>query len=212
MDMLKVSGLLHVLVALLILQLCSHKDPSCSAATTTFLNNKTYVNYIKTSCNVTTYPKLCYRSLSDFANEIKTSPKVLAHTALNVSLAATRKTSKVLNRLSKTQGLNLTELAALHDCIELIYDSSYELRRCMIEIHRLRSENFAFGISNILTWASAALTNSVTCMDGFGGNYGKVDQNGDDQVKNTVLRHEEKVCRLTSNSLALVNSYASSQG
>lgn len=207
MDKLKVSGFLHVLeVLLLILQL--------SSATPTLISpNKTYVNYIKTSCNVTTYPKLCYKSLSVFASIIKRSPKVLAHTALNVTLAATKTTSLVLNKLSKTQGLNPAESAALSDCMELVDDSSYELRRSMKEMRRLRNDNeFAFGISDILTWTSAALTNCVTCMDGFEGINNIDGMSINEDVKNTVVRHEKKVCRLTSNSLALVNNYASSQG
>lgn len=205
--MIKLSAFLHVLAALLILQLCNHTN-LCYSATPTLVPNKTYVNYIKTSCNFTTYPKLCYKSLSIFAAKIKTNPKVLAQTALNVSLAATETTSVVLNRLSKTQGLNPAESAALRDCIELIDDSSYELQGSMSEMRRLASENFGFGISNILTWASAALTNCVTCMDGFEGN----DNIMDGEVKDSVLRHARKVCRLTSNSLALVNSYASGPG
>ena len=69
---------------------------------------------------------------------------------------------------------------------------------------QLGSYDFELQISNIQTWVSAALTDDDTCVDGFDGR----DMEG--HVKATVRRHVLKVAHLTSNALALVNSYASS--
>ncbi|MGV7354919.1 pectinesterase inhibitor domain-containing protein, partial [Mycobacterium kansasii] len=63
--------------------------------TTPFLNptqairqerNPTNTDFIKTSCKVATFPDLCYHSLSTYASDIQTSPKLLADTALSVTI------------------------------------------------------------------------------------------------------------------------------
>ena len=198
----KVSNFVHVLVALSIIQFCNQINLS-SSATTTF-PSQTYVNYIKTSCNVTLYPRLCYRSLSVFAEKIKTNPKLLASTALNVTHRATKTTSVIVNMLSKTRGLRPIEAAAVQDCVEEIGDSLDELKNSIWEMGQLGSYDFELQISNIQTWVSAALTDDDTCVDGFDGR----DMEG--HVKATVRRHVLKVAHLSSNALALVNSYASS--
>ncbi|KAL5551097.1 hypothetical protein UlMin_001273 [Ulmus minor] len=197
--MMKVSSFLHTLIALLVLLFCSHIN--CSS--TGEFSNKTYTNYIKTQCNITIYPRLCYHSLSIYAENIKTNPKVLAHTALNLSLSATRRTCRVVKELSKIRGLKPREAGAVLDCVELIEDSVGELEKSMQELDNLGSSSFAFQINNIQTWVSAALTDDDTCTDGFA-------QLIDSEVKAIVRRRALKIGHLTSNSLALVNSYAAS--
>ncbi|PQQ19900.1 21 kDa protein [Prunus yedoensis var. nudiflora] len=101
-----------LLLALHILQLFNHINPSTATG-------KTNTQYIKRSCSVTTYPRLCYHSLSIYAGKIKTNPKVLAHTALNVSLAATQEP---------------IETAAALDCMEEIGDAIDELQQSLDEL------------------------------------------------------------------------------
>lgn len=198
----KVSGFVNILLALFTLQFCNQINPN--SATETF-PSQTYVTYIKTSCNVTIYPRLCYRSLAVFAEKIKTNPKLLAYTALNVTFAATKKTSVIVTTLSKRHGLKPIEAAAVQDCVEEIGESLDELQNSICEMGQLGNSDFWLQISDIQTWVSAALTYDDTCLDGFA----ERDMNGD--VKSTVLRHVLKVAHLTSNALALVNSYASAQ-
>ncbi|XP_062119527.1 21 kDa protein-like [Humulus lupulus] len=197
----KISGLAHVAVAVFVLQyLCNQTTPISAIST---FPNQTYFNYIKTSCNVTIYPRLCYESLSVFAENIKTNPKLLASTALNVTLEATKTTSAIINRLSRVQGLSPIEAAAVQDCVEVIGDSLDELQKSVCEMGQLGSYDFAVQISDIQTWVSAALTDDDTCVDGFSG------RGMDGHAKATVRNHVLKVAHLTSNALALVNSYAS---
>lgn len=63
-------------------------------------------------------------------------------------------------------------------------------------------ESLQFQMSNVQTWMSAALTNEETCTDGF-------EDVGDGDVKTDVRERVVKVKQVTSNALALVNSYAS---
>lgn len=195
-----------VLVALvLILQFSNYHINASSSASTRPLNpHKTDTKYIKTSCRVTTYPKLCYTSLSIFAGKIKSDPQLLAGAALNLSLAATRATSTVMNRLSKFHSLKPMVAAAVLDCVEEIDDSVDELQQSVTEMgHAGGDSDFGLLMNDIETWVSAALTDADTCMDGFDGH----GMNG--RVKNVVRRYIVKVAHLTSNALALINSYAS---
>jgi len=63
-------------------------------------------------------------------------------------------------------------------------------------------ESLLFQMSNVQTWMSAALTNEETCTDGF-------EDVADGDVKTDVSARVVKVKEVTSNALALVNSYAS---
>ncbi|XP_068318826.1 21 kDa protein-like [Pyrus communis] len=185
---------LVVLLALLNLQLYSANElPSISNT-----------QYIKRSCSVTTYPKLCYNSLSIYAGKIKTNPKVLAQTALNVTIAATQETYVTMKRLSKTHGLNPIEAAAALDCVEEIGDAVDEVQKSIDEFgHVARGSNFWVQMSDIQTWVSAALTDEDTCMDGFD------EHHMSGRVESLVRRYIVNVAHLTSNALALINSYAS---
>ncbi|KAJ0094197.1 hypothetical protein Patl1_15487 [Pistacia atlantica] len=62
-------------------------------------------------------------------------------------------------------------------------------------------ETLRFLMSNVQTWMSAALTDQETCTDGF-------DDVADGPVKADVVNRAAYVKKLTSNALALVNSYA----
>ncbi|KAA8522273.1 hypothetical protein F0562_012946 [Nyssa sinensis] len=155
--------------------------------------------------------KLCFlleiwvSSLSIYANKIQTSPRLLASTALNVTLSATRSSSVIMKKLSKSQGLSPREAAAMLDCVEEIGNSVDELKRSIEEMNYSGGPNFELQMSDIQTWVSAALTDDDTCMDGFAGNA----MNG--KIKSTVRSYIVKVAHLTSNALALINNYAGKQ-
>ncbi|KAM7499545.1 hypothetical protein LguiA_023959 [Lonicera macranthoides] len=171
-------------------------------------DQKTNLEFLKTSCNSTTFPRLCFTSLSIHASTIQTSPKLLAHIALSVTLNATKLTSTAMKKLSKRIGLIPREIAAMSDCVEELSDSVDELRRSIGEMKNLkeRSWQFELMISNIQTWVSAALTDESTCTDGF-----EIEaMNG--KMKNEVRVRIVNVAQLTSIALALVNNYASHHG
>ena len=91
----------------------------------------------------------------------------------------------------------------MQDCVEEVGDSVDQLRRSLGEMSQIKGSNFARMMSDIKTWVSAALTNDDTCSEGFEGN----NMNGN---MTTVVRgHILNIAHLTSNALALINSYAS---
>ncbi|KAI3517578.1 hypothetical protein L1887_16793 [Cichorium endivia] len=164
---------------------------------------KTNIEFIRTSCCFTTYPTLCFNSLSTQAGAIQTSPKLLAQTALSVTLDTTRTTSSAMVKLSKVNGMTPREVVAMKDCIELLSDSVYDLKRSLEEMSRPGSKDLRLVMSDVQTWVSAAMTNEDTCSEGF------VDG---PKMKSVVRGKIVNVAHLTSNALALVNSYASLRG
>jgi len=162
--------------------------------------------FIRNSCSSTTYPRLCYTSLVKHADFIQTNRMLLTGTALNVTLASAKSTSALMSTLSKGQGLNPREAAAMKDCVEVLSDSVDELRRSIDEMSHIRTSNFELTISDVQTWVSAALTDQNTCTDGF------QEINATDNVKTLVRGSIVQVAQLTSNALALINKLATSQG
>ncbi|RXI01140.1 hypothetical protein DVH24_001374 [Malus domestica] len=167
---------------------------------TLFPPTEANTDYIKTSCKVAMYPRLCYNSLSISAGKIQTNPKQLVHTSLNVTLAFTQATSVTM------KSLNHNASAALVDCAEELGDTVEMLQQSIEELGRVDGASSSrFQLSNIQTWVSAAFTNEDTCEDGFAN----LPLNG--KVETTAHRHVTKAAHLTSNALALVNAYASAK-
>ncbi|KAK6947626.1 Pectinesterase inhibitor domain [Dillenia turbinata] len=186
------------LITTLLILLTTYRS-TCSARVVT------NTEFIKSSCGVTTYPQLCYNSLSTYASKIQTSPKLLANTALFITLSNTKATSTEITKLSKQHGIGPREASAMADCVETLGDSVDMLQQSMAEMGQASGSDFGLHMNNIQTWVSAALTDEDTCMDGFAGN----SMNGN--VENMVRSKIVNITHLTSNALALINNYASGQ-
>ncbi|EOA13946.1 hypothetical protein CARUB_v10027064mg [Capsella rubella] len=165
----------------------------------------TNTEFVKSSCTFTTYPRLCFTSLATQASLIQTSPKLMAHAALNITLASAKATSAMMVRLSNTR-LKPREVAAMRDCVEELGDTLDELRKSIGEMCRLSNSNYEVYMSDIQTWVSAALTDENTCTEGFEGD----DMNG--KAKVLVRGRILVIAHLTSNALALINHFASIHG
>ncbi|CAH8387733.1 unnamed protein product [Eruca vesicaria subsp. sativa] len=177
------------------------------AITITTLNSvhstTTNTEFVKSSCTVTTYPRLCVTSLSTHASLIQTSPKVMAHAALNITLASAKATAVMMVRLSRSNRLKPREVSSMRDCVEELGDTLEELRKSIGEMGRLSGSNYEVYMSDIQTWVSAALTDENTCTEGFEGD----EMNG--EVKVFVRERILFIAHLTSNALALINHFAS---
>jgi len=172
---------------------------SSSAATVT---PQSSIEFIRTSCSTTTYPRLCYTSLSIHSRTIHTSPKLIANAALNVTLSSAKSTSTMMSKLSQSHGLKPKEVSAMKDCVEELSDAVYELRESIDEMDHVKRSDFEVMISDVRTWVSAAMTDESTCSDGFAGNA----MNGN--LKRAVRGRIMNIAQLTSNALALVTNYS----
>lgn len=160
--------------------------------------------FIRTSCSATTYPRICFSSLSKYASFIQTNPVLLTDTALNLTLESAKSTSSMISMLSKSHGMNPREVSSMKDCVEELHDSVDEIRKSIREMSQLRNSNFDLTMNDVQTWVSAALTDEDTCTDGFQG----PAVNGN--VKATVRGKILNVAQMTSNALALINQLATS--
>lgn len=194
------------LVALATLLALALQVKTCNAATDHHTHHpNASTEFIRTSCGLTPYPRLCFATLSSHSSTIQTSPKRLAYKALSVSLIGARRTHALMSNLSLGHGMKRREVGAMKDCVKTVSDSVDQLRRSLKEMEHLGGPDLEFQMSNIRTWVSAALTDDDTCMDGF------ADDAAKGEIKDIVRRHVLKIARLTSNALALVTNLASVQ-
>lgn len=192
-----------LLLFILSLSYTSYVPSSLASRLTPQSPTTTTMKFIQTSCTKTTYPPLCITSLSSYANAIQTSPQLLAHTALTVTLDSTRASTTMMSGLVRAHGLQQRDTSAVKDCMEQLRDSVEELRQSLAEMSQIKSSNFGLTMNDIQTWVSAALTNEDTCTDGLGGESMNVE------LRTVVREKVLNIAHLTSNALALVNSYAS---
>ncbi|OAY57573.1 pectinesterase inhibitor 4 [Manihot esculenta] len=196
------SALITFLLFISNLENSSAAITSPTTTNTTKISSSTYKKYLKSACNSTTYPKLCYSSLSRYYSTIKTNDQTLCTTALNVSLQAASKTSSLAAALSKKRGLSHIEAEVVQDCVYEMRDSIDELNQSLDALGSLEfnSSYVRFQISNVKTWVSAAITDEDTCVD-------EID---DDEVSSSVKQKIRKsilnVAMVTSNALALINN------
>ncbi|KAG2320944.1 hypothetical protein Bca4012_056036 [Brassica carinata] len=165
-------------------------------------------DFIRTSCNTTLYPNLCFSSLSNFSSSVHNDPALLARAAISVTLSNALELGSYLSNVTallESQEENEphpTAAAVFHDCFENIKDAVDEMRGSMKQMRDLVStgslESFRFQMSNVQTWLSAALTDEETCTDGFKDVH-------DEPRKDEVCARVDDVKKLTSNALALVN-------
>ncbi|KAJ4823525.1 hypothetical protein Tsubulata_034046 [Turnera subulata] len=192
-----------------ILTVAASPDPTTPEANGT--------DYIRSSCGATLYPEVCYTSLSRYASAVQQSPGRLARLAVGVSLSKARRMAAYVSNLSREAdyGADRRAAAAVHDCFSNFADAVDEITGSLKQMRRLggggssssaaavpmTAESFQFGMSNVQTWMSAALTDEETCTDGF-------EDVEDGPVKAEVCNRAAVVKKFTSNALALVNTYA----
>ncbi|KAF8117064.1 hypothetical protein N665_0012s0076 [Sinapis alba] len=166
------------------------------------------LNFIRTSCNATLYPDLCFNSLSRYASTIQNSPSRLTKLAIGVTISKAKSTAVFLTKLS------LPATTKVKDCVSYLKDALDEMRDSLRTLRNVSRgvgidaavpssvEMFRFKMSDVQTYMSAALTYEDTCTD----EYEEMDEAGG--TKTAVYDRVNKLKRLTSNALALVNSYA----
>ncbi|KAI3816592.1 hypothetical protein L1987_16294 [Smallanthus sonchifolius] len=124
--------------------------------------------------------------------------------AIHVALSNATRMAGYISKVFRHKCPNNTiESAAIHDCSSVFGDAVDEINKSQKEMKKLgwTGESVRFQLSNVQTWMSAALTNEDTCVDGF-------EDVADSDVKAKVRDRVVAVKEVTSNALALVNSYA----
>ncbi|KAJ8552781.1 hypothetical protein K7X08_020174 [Anisodus acutangulus] len=153
-----------MLPLLAVLLFISQTQPIARAAKSSPL---AYTNFVKTKCNITTYPSLCLKTLTPYASSVKTNSTKLCVAALNVAIKGARDAFVIVLNLKKQKGISLYEAAAIKDCIEDVKDGVYELKLAVEAMGHLGDEDKEFQLSNAKTYASAVITDADSCTDGF---------------------------------------------
>lgn len=164
-------------------------------------SSPTYKTYVKTACNSTKYPLICYKSLSSYASKIKSNPRKLCIYALSVTLTASKNASSVVSNQSKKAGLTPTEKGVINDCLENIKESIDELDDSLTSMKNLgvKGGDVQAQLDDIKTWVSAVLTDDGTCTDEFDDV--KVSTAIKTAIKNSIVT----AARLASNALSLID-------
>lgn len=154
------------------------------------------VDFVRRSCRSTEYPRVCESTLVPCAAGVGRSPRLLARAALVVGADRARNCSSYIRGGAG---------GAMKDCAELARDAEERLRQSAAEMERMGragTPRFAWSLSNVQTWASAALTDTSTCLDSL-AQQSRGGKDSDDAVK--VKRRVVAVAQATSNALGLVN-------
>lgn len=162
--------------------------------------------FVRRCCRSTSFPRACERSLMPRAPAVGRSPRRLAQAALAVACDTARNCSAYIGHPPPPTAVSAASKSgggAMEDCAETVRDAADLLRQSAAELAgrmgRASSPRFAWRLSNVQTWASAALTDADTCLDSLAANSGGGAAH--DDVKRRVVALEQA----TSNALALVN-------
>ncbi|KAF7005879.1 hypothetical protein CFC21_020980 [Triticum aestivum] len=129
--------------------------------------------YVRRCCRATSYPRACERSLVPRAPAVGLSPRRLAQAALAAAADAARNCSAYIGSPSSSSSYASSKGkgkgGAMGDCAETVRDAADLLKQSAAElggrVGRASSPRFAWCLSNVQTWASAALTDAETCLD-----------------------------------------------
>lgn len=161
---------------------------------------------VKSACNTTLYPDLCYSTLAaapGVTDSVATHKDVI-EAALIVSTGIVERsyfaTQKVL---TSKKGLSKREKTALHDCLEMVDETLDELRQALADVRQYpnRKKSLEQHADDLKTLMSATMTNQETCLDGF--SHGSADASLRREAVQDVEQRGERMC---SNALAMIKS------
>ncbi|KAL1550809.1 pectinesterase inhibitor 4-like [Salvia divinorum] len=166
-----------------------------SAAT----SKKNSTNFVLKSCKTTTYSSLCIKTLVPYASTVGTNPLKLCKVALKAAVLATYNCSATVTKLAKQKGVKKAEATAVKDCIGDLKDAVTELKDTLTAMSHMKDGDREFEWANAKTYASAAITDAETCIDGF------LERKVSATVKKKIDSCVTGVERHISNALALIN-------
>ncbi|KAK1365129.1 Pectinesterase [Heracleum sosnowskyi] len=161
---------------------------------------------INNACVNTLYPSFCFTSLSSVSKKNITLHHILEIT-VNQTLRHVKNTRLVfLIKFVRNQDLSLQQKNAVHDCLEMLDQTLYQLRQATDDLYSFpTSDDHNRSYGNLKTLLSAAMTNENTCLDGF------LDLELDSDHEGRRIKDELEVMlspslKMISNSLALIKN------
>ncbi|XP_057774473.1 pectinesterase inhibitor 4-like [Salvia miltiorrhiza] len=185
----------NFLITLVALTLSINIIVPTSAAT----SKESSTNFVVKSCKTTTYSSLCVKTLLPYASTVGTNPLKLCKVALKAAVLATYNCSATVTKLAKQKGLKKAEAMAVKDCIGDLKDAITELKDTLTAMTHMNDGDREFQWANAKTYASAAITDADTCVDGI------LDRKVNTAVRNKIKSCATAVEKHMSNALALIN-------
>ncbi|KAG5055878.1 hypothetical protein JHK85_008388 [Glycine max] len=157
-------------------------------------------NNVRDACSVTRFQSLCVQTLGHFSRTAGTSPSKWARAGVSVSIGEVKNVEAYLAQVKRQGQLKGRNSVALSDCVETFGYAIDELHKSLGVLRSLSKSKFSTQMGDLNTWISAALTDEVTCLDGFEGSKGTNVKLLQNRVQNASY--------ITSNALALINKLA----
>nr|CAB3499181.1 unnamed protein product [Digitaria exilis] len=162
-------------------------------------------DFVSSWCAGTEYPALCGATLSPYAARVGSNPSRLSWAALTVAHDAARDAAASVRAMAAAGHLAPAAAeAAARDCVATLEDAADKLRRSVDAVaarlggEALKQED----VDGVRTWASAALADAGTCVEGFKGEV------AGGASREAVRGHVAGVARLTANALGIVDKAA----
>jgi len=175
---------------------------SDSSSTPLSLSHQSHA-IIKRACSSTFYSELCFSAV---ASEPNVTHKVTSHRdviqlSLNITTRAVEHNYFTVKKLTAKHDLTKREKTALHDCLETIDETLDELREAEQELEFYPNKKTLYQHADDLkTLISAAITNQVTCLDGFS------HEDADKRVRKALEEGQVHVEHMCSNALAMIKN------
>lgn len=165
------------------------------------VSSKRYTNYLKTACDKTRNPQVCFKTLSPHTSTIKTDDLKLCTTAVSLSLKAATETSSSVATVLRQQkkGLRERDGHVVGVCIGMIDDSIYGLKKSLKVMANMRNSD-GKDISEVEIRLNGMLTGGRTCTDELDEFKVRSD------VKKKVADSVVLVMRMIRNAFDLINN------
>ncbi|KAI5422244.1 hypothetical protein KIW84_045635, partial [Lathyrus oleraceus] len=162
---------------------------------------------IKSACTTTLYPELCFSAISSEPNITHkiTNHKDVISVSLNITKRAVEHNFFTVENLLTLKNLTGREKIALHDCLETIDETLDELKEAEEDLVLYPAKKTVYQHADDLkTLISAAITNQVTCLDGFS------HDGADKRVRKVLEEGQVHVEHMCSNALAMTKNMTDS--
>ncbi|XP_061340867.1 pectinesterase-like [Gastrolobium bilobum] len=194
--------LLVATVAAIVVGVNSHKKNSTGENNASSLSHHSHT-IIKNACSSTFYPELCFSAISSepgITNKV-TNHKDVIELSLNITTRAVEHNYFTVEKLQNKKGLTKREKIALHDCLETIDETLEELKEAFEDLKLYPQKKSLYQHADDLkTLISAAITNQVTCLDGFS------HEGADKTVRKALEQGQIHVEHMCSNALAMTKN------
>ncbi|XP_028752100.1 pectinesterase [Neltuma alba] len=160
---------------------------------------------VKSACSSTLYPELCFSAISSepgFTEKVSSQRDVI-ELSLNITTRAVEHNFFTVEKLIAKRKGSLTgrEKTALHDCLETIDETLDELHTASEDLNVYPNKKTLYQHADDLkTLISAAITNQVTCLDGFS------HEGADKKVRKALEAGQVHVEHMCSNALAMIKN------